>query len=45
MALYMDIHSFDDGVAADDVAKAHMADLQTRDKHDVRAQGASFPGK
>jgi hypothetical protein len=30
MPLYIDIHSFDDGVAADDVAKAHMADLQTQ---------------
>ena len=36
MPLYMDIHSFDDGVAADDVAKAHMADLQTQGKYDVR---------
>ena len=36
MPLYMDIHSFDDGVAADDVAKAHMADLQTQGKHEVR---------
>ena len=36
MPLYIDIHSFDDGVAADDVAKAHMADLQTQGKHEVR---------
>ena len=36
MPLYMDIHSFDNGVAADDVAQAHLADLQTQDKHEVR---------
>ncbi len=36
MPLYMDIHSFDDDVAADDVAKAHMADLRTQGKHGVR---------
>ena len=36
MPLYIDIHSFDDGVAADDVAKAHMADLQTQGKHEVQ---------
>ena len=36
MPLYMDIHSFDDGVAADDVAKAHTADLQIQGEHEVR---------
>jgi len=36
MPLYMDIHSFGDGVTADDVAKAHLADLQAQDKHQVR---------
>jgi len=36
MPLYMDIHSFDDGVAADDVAKTHMADLQMQGEHEVR---------
>jgi hypothetical protein len=36
MPLYMDIHSFDDGVPAADVAKAHMADLQMQGKHEVR---------
>jgi len=36
MPLYMDIHSFDDGVTADDVAKAHMADLQMQSEHEVR---------
>jgi hypothetical protein len=34
--LYMDVHTIDDGVAVDDVAKAHMADLQTQGKYDVR---------
>ena len=36
MPLYLDIHSFDDGVSADDVAKAHLEDLRTQGKHDVR---------
>jgi hypothetical protein len=36
MPLYLDIHSFDDGVDADDVGKAHMADLKTQGKHEVR---------
>ncbi len=36
MPLYMDIHTISGGVAADDVAKAHMADLQIQGKHDVR---------
>jgi hypothetical protein len=36
MPLYMDVHSLDGGVAIDDVAKAHEADLQTQGKHDVR---------
>jgi hypothetical protein len=31
----MDIHSLG-SVAADDVAKAHMADLQTQGKYDVK---------
>jgi Nickel responsive protein SCO4226-like len=35
MPLYMDIHTISDGVAVDDVAKAHMADLQTQGKYDV----------
>ena len=35
MPLYMDIHTIDGGVAADDVAKAHMADLQTQGRYDV----------
>jgi hypothetical protein len=32
----MDIHTVDGGVDADGVAKAHMADLQTQGKYDVR---------
>jgi hypothetical protein len=35
MPLYMDVHNIDGGVAIDDVAKAHMADLQTQGGHDV----------
>ena len=34
--LYMDVHSLDGPVSADDVAKAHLADLQTQSGHDVR---------
>jgi hypothetical protein len=36
MPLYMDVHNIDGGVAIDDVAKAHLADLQTQGGHDVR---------
>lgn len=36
MALFMDIHSIDGGVAVKDVAQAHMADLQTQDRYGVR---------
>ena len=36
MPLYMDVHNIDGGVSADDVAKAHMADLQTQGQYDVR---------
>ena len=36
MPLFMDIHHLGDGVRAEDVAKAHMADLQTQDPYDVR---------
>jgi hypothetical protein len=31
----MDIHSIAGGVEMDDVAKAHIADLQTQGRHDV----------
>ncbi len=36
MPLYMDVHTIDGGVSADDVAKAHVADLQTQGDYDVR---------
>ena len=36
MPLFMDIHDIAGGVAMDDVAKAHLADLQTQAAHDVR---------
>jgi hypothetical protein len=36
MPLYMDVHTIDGGVDVDGVAKAHMADLQTQGKYDVR---------
>ena len=36
MPLFMDVHRLDGAVSADDVAKAHMADLQTQGKYDVK---------
>jgi hypothetical protein len=36
MPLYMDVHNITGGVSADDVAKAHQADLQTQAGHDVQ---------
>jgi hypothetical protein len=36
MPLYTDIHTVEGGVDVDGVAKAHMADLQTQGKYDVR---------
>jgi Protein of unknown function (DUF4242) len=36
MPLYMDVHTLDDGVTAGAAAKAHMADLQTQGKYEVR---------
>ncbi len=36
MPLFMDIHHLGDRVRHDDVGKAHMADLQTQDRYDVR---------
>ena len=36
MPLFMDVHEIDDGVMMDDVAKAHLADLQMQAAHDVR---------
>lgn len=35
MPLFMDTHRLDGGVTVEDVAKAHVADLQTQGKHDV----------
>jgi hypothetical protein len=32
----MDVHTIDGGVSIDDVAKAHVADLETQDAYDVR---------
>ena len=36
MPLFMDVHTITGGVAADDVAKAHIADLQVQGAYDVR---------
>jgi hypothetical protein len=36
MPLYMDVHNIEGGVSADDVAKAHMADLELQSEHDVQ---------
>ena len=39
MPLFMDVHEIDGGVVMDDVAKAHLADLQTQEGYDVRYLG------
>lgn len=36
MPLFMDIHQIAGGVAMDDVAKVHLADLQAQDAYDVK---------
>jgi hypothetical protein len=36
MALFMDVHTIDGGVAVADVAKAHLADLEKQGVYDVR---------
>ena len=36
MPLFMDMHDIDGGVAAEDVAKAHQADLETQGRYGVR---------
>jgi hypothetical protein len=36
MPLFMDVHTLDGGVAVADVAKAHVADLQTQSRYDVQ---------
>jgi hypothetical protein len=33
--LFMDVHNMEGGVSADDVAKAHQADLATQEGRDV----------
>ncbi len=35
MPLFMDVHNVGGGVSAEDVAKAHQADLDTQSKHGV----------
>jgi hypothetical protein len=35
MALFMDVHNLGGPVTEEDAAKAHAADLQTQDEHDV----------
>ena len=35
MALFMDIHNIEGGVAANDVAEAHRKDLETQGKYGV----------
>jgi hypothetical protein len=36
MALFMDVHNIEGGVAASDVAAAHQADLGAQDAHGVK---------
>ena len=36
MPLFMDVHQIDGGVALEDVARAHLADLRTQAAYDVR---------
>ncbi len=36
MSLYLDVHTIEGGVSADDVAGAHAADLATQEAHGVR---------
>ena len=38
MPLFMDVHHVTGAVSVDDVAKAHVADLQTQDRYDVHYQ-------
>jgi hypothetical protein len=35
MPLYMDVHHLGDSVTVDDVAKAHLSDLEKQGAHDV----------
>ncbi|MEG3615744.1 MULTISPECIES: DUF4242 domain-containing protein [Isoptericola] len=36
MALFMDVHTLGSGVTMEDVAQAHVADLQKQGEHDVQ---------
>ena len=36
MPMFLDVHTMEGGVSADDVGKAHQADLATQDKHGVK---------
>lgn len=36
MPLYMDVHHINGGVHVEDVAKAHVADLETQGTYDVK---------
>jgi hypothetical protein len=36
MPLFMDVHNIEGGVSADDVAGAHMRDLETQGKYGVK---------
>lgn len=36
MPLYMDMHTIEGGVSADDVAGAHMKDLETQEEYGVK---------
>lgn len=36
MPLYMDVHNLDGAVSIDDVAKAHLADLEKQGEYDVK---------
>lgn len=36
MPLYLDVHTIEGGVAATDVADAHLRDLETQDRYGVR---------
>ncbi|MEU8659149.1 DUF4242 domain-containing protein [Actinoplanes philippinensis] len=38
MPIFMDVHTIAGGVDIEDVAKAHVADLQTQAGHDVEYQ-------
>lgn len=35
MPTFIDVHTMEGGVSSDDVAKAHLADLATQEKHGV----------